>query len=513
MKIHGIITSTVIVLSLNRCLWAVPQINPPPVSAAELVRAVRESENWLHHIDSLQLDVSGKWTRTPQGLAKRRAEIKLNNPDASLDPNLHSDLLPVGFDTLEIAFDQYRLSYKYLDPTYWLQHKIWDGHELKFHEKYFNKDQEAYVLDAEIQGHAQEMLSVSTAWPRAQTHSFWWDTKDPEDLMEIYGRSEDFKITGESNYRGTDCFILECNLSDIPSLSYRWYVGKKDRLLYGNIKLRNDQTTTEFWCSDYQQVAENCWMPMTQGYHSYEKDFNNNLYIPAYRNIKITKVKLNEKLPDELFQMEFTEGVEVQDKRSGELRRYIYQKPPPSLIGNPLPPFDNINFDFNLDQTIGSALLLCFGDILQRPTRHYLTELTQKNQQLAPKNVTVIAVQTAPIDPNELKNWTTQNNITFPVGMLEGDEEKVKFDWGVQALPWLVLTDPNHVVRAEGFSLDELDKKIKEILLHYCSDSLYPLPGKVLGQRRCGSVSIRYRRAWTKRYFILAEEAKILKIT
>ncbi len=37
---------------------------------------------------------------------------------------------------------------------------------------------------------------------------------------------------------------------------------------------------------------------------------------------------------------------------------------------------------------------------------------------------------------------------------------KAKFAWGVQSLPWLVLADAQHVVRAEGFAVNELDSKI-----------------------------------------------------
>lgn len=44
-----------------------------------------------------------------------------------------------------------------------------------------------------------------------------------------------------------------------------------------------------------------------------------------------------------------------------------------------------------------------------------------------------------------------------------GDAEKTKFVWGARALPWLILTDWNHVISAEGFELDELYKKIEAV--------------------------------------------------
>ena len=50
--------------------------------------------------------------------------------------------------------------------------------------------------------------------------------------------------------------------------------------------------------------------------------------------------------------------------------------------------------------------------------------------------------------------------------ILSSDEEKRKRQlaaWGVQSLPWLILTDKDRVVRAEGFQLAELDKKLQEL--------------------------------------------------
>ena len=44
--------------------------------------------------------------------------------------------------------------------------------------------------------------------------------------------------------------------------------------------------------------------------------------------------------------------------------------------------------------------------------------------------------------------------------MIQGDA-KTRFTWGVRSLPWLILTDAKHVVRAEGFALTELDDKIE----------------------------------------------------
>ena len=52
------------------------------------------------------------------------------------------------------------------------------------------------------------------------------------------------------------------------------------------------------------------------------------------------------------------------------------------------------------------------------------------------------------------------NNIIFSVGLVEANEGKTRFNWGLKSLPWLILTDKEHIVTAEGFGLDELDDKI-----------------------------------------------------
>jgi len=39
--------------------------------------------------------------------------------------------------------------------------------------------------------------------------------------------------------------------------------------------------------------------------------------------------------------------------------------------------------------------------------------------------------------------------------------ETIRLICGVKSLPWLILTDSKHTVRAEGFGLTQLDEKIE----------------------------------------------------
>ena len=135
----------------------------------------------------------------------------------------------------------------------------------------------------------------------------------------------------------------------------------------------------------------------------------------------------------------------------------------PSLIGRPLPELSGMNIDLDPAQAKGKMILVCFWDMNQRPARRCMSQLAQQVTELKDKGVEVVTVQAAKVGQDALDEWVQENNIPFSMGLIQGDEEKTRFSWGVKSLPWLVLTDKAHVVRAEGFGLSELDAKIQEI--------------------------------------------------
>lgn len=135
---------------------------------------------------------------------------------------------------------------------------------------------------------------------------------------------------------------------------------------------------------------------------------------------------------------------------------------PVSLIGKALPELTKFNLRIAPKWIENKMVLVCFFDMEQRPSRHCMIQLTKQAEQLRNKDVSVIAVQASKIDREVLNQWVKKYNIPFPVGMIQGDAEKACFAWGVQSLPWLILTlnDSRHIVSSEGFSLGELDDKI-----------------------------------------------------
>jgi len=112
------------------------------------------------------------------------------------------------------------------------------------------------------------------------------------------------------------------------------------------------------------------------------------------------------------------------------------------------------------NQTKGKMILVCFFDMDQRPSRNCMRQLNSKAKDLKTKGVFVVAVHASKVDDNKLRLWVQKYNINFPVGMIKADAPKTRIAWGVRSLPWLILTDTQHVVIAEGFSLAELDEKL-----------------------------------------------------
>ena len=73
----------------------------------------------------------------------------------------------------------------------------------------------------------------------------------------------------------------------------------------------------------------------------------------------------------------------------------------------------------------------------------------------------MVFIHTGPVAKQTLVPWLNQNEIQSLVGVSNESLPELGNTWGVQSLPWLILTDKNHVVVAEGFALNELNEKIR----------------------------------------------------
>ena len=421
-------------------------------NAPDLVRAVRKSENWIHKVDSFYLRMDSKWTTPPH--PNLPESLKRGRPFKSGTT-----------DTMEFAFDNKRVRQMQDMHGGSYSLRIWNGSQLIVHTKLDPRDRGCCYSYSKLQSRSfLQLIASSGSWPRAQPHSFWFDKKNVEEILPEFGMPEDFVLAGRSEYRGVDCYVLACDLSGISEWTvgrvYRWYVGVKDHFLYGKVHLRHGKVDTEHWALVYKEVAKDRWLPMTQGYEIFGLDGEYEPYLYTRRDLKVVEVRVNEELADELFEVQLEEGVEVVDKRTEETIRYIQKE---SLVGKTLPDSNEIDIDFTAEEMRGKSHLICFFDIEQRPSRHMVRELAKLADSLNEKGGVVICVQAAKVERGKLDEWVKENKVPFAVGMIEGDEEKVRFEWGVKSLPWLIFTDEKGIVRAEGFGFDELDDTIGKL--------------------------------------------------
>lgn len=464
------------------------------VDAAALVRAVRESENWIHHVDSLLIRMESKWTPASAGASSSPRQrgtgmavvAGCNSCVESEDeclvpapkPNRLPQAGPIEKGILEYAIDGTRVRFLDEQPGRWRKLRVWDGKQLIAHEISLPDNRESYYLNWTAQGSFEQFMAYRTSWPKSQPHSFWWDRRDVDELLSYYGRPEEFVLTGQGSYHGVDCY----------------------------------KPHTEHWMLDYKEVAPGCWFPMTQGYELYDRDDGGKLDLLAQRHLRVLEARVNERLPDDLFQIELQKGVQVIDSRSGRTVHYTCEPDPPELVGKALPAFSprEINFlcrltwgpqarksAFGEAPPRGSAIsrgediklrpacehanngkgfpkrerlrlgapktLVCFWDVQQRPSRHCIRKLAGEAENLGEHGISIIAIQASKVDEKLLDDWLQEQKIALPVGVISGDVETARYAWGVRALPWLILTDREHVVSAAGFGLHELGSKIEAV--------------------------------------------------
>ncbi|MBN1360499.1 MAG: hypothetical protein JW993_07905 [Sedimentisphaerales bacterium] len=171
--------------------------------------------------------------------------------------------------------------------------------------------------------------------------------------------------------------------------------------------------------------------------------------------VRVTKVEFDIEVADETFVLEFPVGTRVWDDAIGD---WVIQEG--SLLNKPLG--DLSEFGFDPTPLEGKRVLVCFFDMSQRPSRNGLAELTGRSVDLAKQGVAVVAVHASLVEEDALREWLETSRIALPVGKAEKGQEYLRSAWAVRSLPWLLLTDRQHIVRAEGFAASELDAKITQ---------------------------------------------------
>lgn len=132
--------------------------------------------------------------------------------------------------------------------------------------------------------------------------------------------------------------------------------------------------------------------------------------------------------------------------------------PEVTIQGKAIPGWEAIAFDKQPDLS-GKRLLVCFWDYQQRPSRHAVSELAAMQEVLEKQSVQVVLIH-AGMPDEKATAWLTKKQAGFNVGHCRKDDDALGRKWGVQSLPWVILTDAEHQVIAEGISV----KRLAELL-------------------------------------------------
>jgi hypothetical protein len=314
-------------------------------------------------------------------------------------------------------------------------------------------------------------------------------TKCTDDLLErlafLYRRVKNEGISDIIATRRGDLVFLQ--LGDEHLLNRHTFDLSKGGNVVKYYAASDGETELREWT--YERI-DGTWIPKTFAFSYNVKSPGTYGDTSRTRRVSFVDNILNDPIPVSQFSLGalgYHRGEEVMDRRpenpsvystggkweqklATELQplplRAAYEELPlefaEALLGKPLPEFSGSGIDIIPEQIADGILLVCFFDMNQRPSRNCVTQLAKQAEQLKEKGMTVIAVQASKVCKNTLCDWIKENKISFPVGTVQGDEEKIRFNWGVKSLPWLILTDNRRIVAAEGFGLDELGEKTKQ---------------------------------------------------
>ncbi len=315
---------------------------------------------------------------------------------------------------------------------------------------------------------------------------------------EILAQAKNLKLRQEK-LKGVDCYVIDALVRGKgkytvwidPIHDYhiaKIHVRRKVHDQLNIKKLKKDDYSNEIYEISHFQQIENLWFPeeykiKLTSYHGETGTSSMN-----DRVINLTKIILN---PDHDALRSFTpddipNGISVRIPAIesgyyfggpqykwvrgaryvvGDKGRVVSNDPNEGLppVVKVLPPLEKFKIKINFGRIKDKMVFMCFIDIKQRASRNCVDELKGLAEILAEKGVVVVLVQASDIEAEELERWERKNKIRFALGRLDkGGIKELLGAWGVERLPWLILTDEGHIVIAEGFGLDELEKKIKE---------------------------------------------------
>lgn len=131
-----------------------------------------------------------------------------------------------------------------------------------------------------------------------------------------------------------------------------------------------------------------------------------------------------------------------------------------TLVGQKLPELFMNNLDLSREQVEGKRILVCLFKSIWAEARYGMMVLAEQAEELEKEGVVIVGIHLGNRRETQTREWLIDNNIEFPCGLIEDDKTLYS---GLTDLPRLILTDTNHVVVAEGFGVEKVREKIKDM--------------------------------------------------
>jgi thiol-disulfide isomerase/thioredoxin len=531
--LHRIALSTV---SVTVLLAHAAIADDPAPTAAQLVQAVIDGENQIHGVNSLYLRFKEVGTISARKLEKLAADHRKRTGGNEPPPDL---FLANRTGELEFVFDDSRVRevWSNRDRTT----RIWNGRQFRMLQEFGSGSLRGTIRD---QLPDFDFLSGHLSFGRVGRHDFWFSksTITPEAL----GRPEGYRAAGTEQIEGVECHVLEN-----ATAKRRLYVAKHDgrarRLCYlqwprgkdylsaaakaAKREFHDSDEFSQWWESlsdaermeidlpfqeamfarsqpwvifdldEYREIAPGFWFPARQRATQFESDADGAHFLSGTREQQLVESRVNQKLDDALFELEFPDGTVIVDasykppmvykqdsKRSPaewneilkEYRDFATETGERetarnALIGTPCPEFPAGRWLNSEPLTLASlrekVVVLEFWATSCAPcwgTVQYVQEMHSAYEMHAGGGpVRVIGIHDSGSSSEEVTKFMNKAKLTFPVVIDEEvpDQLSGKFfgQLTINSIPECVVVDPEGRIAAFG-ALHEVGGKIQELV-------------------------------------------------
>lgn len=514
-----------------------------PAPAADLVRKVTDDEGKIEQLRSLYLKLIGQWTHTPKGIADAKAKLAKQFPGQSITPSRFESLRPIVTEELEYAFDERRVRKHAFRHDVRIDTRVWNGARAVIYEKYLTHPQEYYSLDIRPERFVTANLFLDLAWQRMGPSRLRWTKEDasPELTAPRFGRPEDFQIVGEQEYRGRRCHVVENRLvrrrcwidveeGRLRGIAYLFTPPPKDPLawtkrIYGrdfasldeaeawfqslakedqqpllaqmiDLAFERSRPMSEFFLDDYRALAPGVWFPARQGYRSFDIDVADAepSEVLGERVFELVEARVNDPLPDSLFEIELADGIQVNDwghdpplfykqkkdrtpdewheivtqhqRRNAEWRKE--QEARDALVGKPAFEFPTtkwLNSDpLDWEKLRGKVVLLHFWAHWCGPCHADLPLLSARFKRQPTSDLVIIGVHNPGSEQEEIEKDIKDHELGYPI-VIDAPRPHQPRTWGllsheygIRGIPHAVVIDRDGRIAANGQLTDALAK-------------------------------------------------------